>query len=212
LVASTGRPAGWVQGIAHQWPLRAAMAENGAIAFMRQGHGLRTLDPVEPAVRAARRERLEALAKDIAARCGLTRTDDAFGRISDITFDIGESHRASAEVLARARTLAREGGARSSASSIHFHITLDTFDKASGAAWLLREVEGEEATRLRHRWAFIGDSGNDAPCFAAFRTTFGVANAHRYRSAFSRTPRYVASREEGAGFVQIVKRLLEVKR
>ena len=53
------------------------------------------------------------------------------------------------------------------------------------------------------RFAFAGDSGNDAACFAAFRTTFGVANVRASLARLSVTPRYVATRTMGEGFAEI---------
>ena len=58
------------------------------------------------------------------------------------------------------------------------------------------------------RYAFVGDSGNDAACFAAFRTTFGVANVRASLGRLSVTPRYVASRAMGEGFAEIAAAIL----
>jgi hypothetical protein len=58
------------------------------------------------------------------------------------------------------------------------------------------------------RFAFLGDSGNDAACFAAFRTTFGVANIRASLGRLSVTPRYVASRAMGDGFAEIAREIL----
>ena len=59
------------------------------------------------------------------------------------------------------------------------------------------------------RYAFVGDSGNDAACFAAFRTTFGVANVRARRAAAHRAspPRYVAAAAPmGEGFADVAAR------
>ena len=58
------------------------------------------------------------------------------------------------------------------------------------------------------RFAFAGDSGNDAPCFAAMHTTFGVANVRASLPHLRVPPRYVASLPMGAGFAEIVSEVL----
>ena len=58
------------------------------------------------------------------------------------------------------------------------------------------------------RWAFAGDSANDAACFAALRTTFGVANVRAFVPRLSVPPRYVTEAERGDGFAEIARTLL----
>jgi hydroxymethylpyrimidine pyrophosphatase-like HAD family hydrolase len=105
--------------------------------------------------------------------------------------------------------LIREAGARTTRSSVHLHATFDTDDKASGAIAFLRERFGEDAGSAIVRYAFAGDSANDAACFAAFRTTFGVANVREHVARLSIPPRYVATATMGAGFAEIARALLE---
>ena len=56
------------------------------------------------------------------------------------------------------------------------------------------------------RYAYIGDSENDASCFAAFRHSIGVRNLSGRPSL---TPRYITTRERGAGFVEAAEALLK---
>jgi len=70
---------------------------------------------------------------------------------------------------------------------------------------------GDDATSARHRYAYIGDSANDAACFYAFNTTFGVANVAPSLPRLSVTPRYVAATSKGAGFSEICSRILELR-
>ena len=95
-------------------------------------------------------------------------------------------------------------------SSVHLHLGLDGDDKASGALAFLQRQRGIDPTRARARWAFVGDSGNDAPCFDAFALTFGVANVRPYAGRLSRPPRYVTRSERGVGFAEVVTALLAV--
>jgi len=91
LVAVTGRPSGWAELIARQWPVAGCIAENGAVYFVRDGHGVVRHDACGAAERAARRERLGRLAervRELVPEANLT--DDAGARLSDVTWDVGE--------------------------------------------------------------------------------------------------------------------------
>ena len=93
-------------------------------------------------------------------------------------------------------------------SSVHLHATFDADDKASGALRFLSRKLGVDAGAAVTRFAFVGDSGNDASCFAAFRTTFGVANVRAALSGLSIPPRYVAPAAMGAGFAEVAAEIL----
>jgi hydroxymethylpyrimidine pyrophosphatase-like HAD family hydrolase len=110
-------------------------------------------------------------------------------------------------VLAIVREI-EDAGARYLRSSVHLHATLDADDKASGAVrFCVREL-GEDAGAAVVRFAFIGDSWNDASCFAAFRTTFGVANVRASVPRLSVPPRFVAAAAMGEGFAEIAAEIL----
>ncbi len=212
LVVVTGRPSLWGQFVARQWPIDAATTENGAIAILREGKQVERVDPCDHAERTARRSKLAALATDMAARLpALKLADDASGRLSDIAWDIGENVRVAPEIVAQAQSIIAEHGARSSASSVHLHATFDGDDKATGTVRLLASRFGVDVGMARSRWAFAGDSGNDRACFAAFDTTFGVANVRNHVGALSVPPRFVASSAMGDGFVEIARAILRCK-
>ncbi|MCC6526283.1 MAG: HAD-IIB family hydrolase [Polyangiaceae bacterium] len=208
LYACTGRPAGWAAVVARQWPVDACLAENGAIAFARAGRGVERLLRLSEPERLAERARLCALARELeAAHPELVPTDDAFMRLCDVTYDIGERASVPATVLAAVRRDAGALGLRTYASTIHLHLTLSGDDKASGTLWLLARRHGEDSTGALARYAFVGDSENDAPCFAAFHTTIGVANVVASARRLSVPPRYLAPAAMGAGFAAIADHL-----
>jgi hydroxymethylpyrimidine pyrophosphatase-like HAD family hydrolase len=167
------------------------------------------IDACEPHERQRRRARLDELVRDMAGRVpDLKTTDDAGGRISDVTWDVGENERAPEERVVLAQSIIAEHGARTSRSSVHLHATFDGDDKATGTIRLLGAHFGVDAGRARSRWAFAGDSGNDRACFAAFDTTFGVANVRAHLASLSVPPRWVAASAMGEGFVEIARALL----
>ncbi len=58
-------------------------------------------------------------------------------------------------------------------------------------------------------WIFAGDSPNDEPLFASFEHSVGVANLARFLPALQHPPRYLASQESGAGFVELAEKLIQ---
>jgi HAD superfamily hydrolase (TIGR01484 family) len=212
LVAVTGRPSGWGEVIARQWPIDGCVTENGAVSVVREGRVVERREECDEAERRARRVRLARVVDEVRDAVPEARlTDDVDARRADVTWDIGERVQMREDrVQAIAAVIAR-AGARSFRSSVHLHATFDTDDKASGAMRFLRDRFGEDAGAARSRWAFVGDSANDAACFAAFRETFGVANVARYASAMSVPPQWVASKEMGKGFAEIARALLAAR-
>ena len=218
LVACTGRPAGWGEVVQRQWPIDATVVENGAVALVSEraeGAAARRLvivDPLDRSARKARRAELLALAEEIVARFPATElADDNDARRADVTLDIGEHRRVAASDVRAIRALARDRGARTFASSIHLHLTHEPDDKATGTIRVLARVFGDDATSALTRYAFVGDSANDAAAFAAFRLSFGVANARAHLRGLTVPPRYLARAAMGAGFAEIAARLVALR-
>ncbi len=200
LVATTGRPAGWGEVLAAQWPVDAVVTENGAVALYRVGRRVERLDAVDAEERRRRRRAVAHLVDEIRARWPeLELADDAPARVSDLTLDVGEHRAVGPGIVAAATALVRDRGARAVRSSIHLHVTHDDDDKASGTLRAVRRILGVEPAVARARFAFVGDSDNDASCFAAFRTTIAVANLSGCPAA---PPRFITTRPMGAGFAE----------
>jgi hydroxymethylpyrimidine pyrophosphatase-like HAD family hydrolase len=212
LVAVTGRPCGWGEVFVRQWPISGCIVENGAVWVLRRGARAVRREGCDEAERGARRVRLGQLVERVRVVApDAELTDDAAARRSDVTWDIGENAKLPEE---RVRIIVREiesAGARWSQSSVHLHATFDVDDKASGAVRFCARELGEDPGSAVVRFAFIGDSQNDGPCFAAFKTTFGVANVRSSVPRLSVPPRYAAARSMGEGFADVASEIL-VKR
>jgi HAD superfamily hydrolase (TIGR01484 family) len=209
LLVVTGRPAGWGELIARQWPVAGVVTENGAIGVFREGRTVERLDTASADDRQRRRARVTALVNELRAELPeLVPADDVAARISDFTFDIGEGQRAPRELVERAAELARSRGARVTRSSVHLHVSYDRDDKASGAVRLLRRLYAVDPTIARATFAFIGDSENDEACFAAFHTTIGVSNLSGRPSV---PPRFVTRAARSAGFTEAAQALLRLR-
>jgi HAD superfamily hydrolase (TIGR01484 family) len=209
LYGVTGRPVGWAEVLARLFPVKAVVAENGALVCARRGERVVVEDSVDAATRRERDERLSQLLGRFAQRFpDLEPADDVRARVSDRTFDIGEYRQVGARRVEEASAFLRAQGARTFVSSVHLHATFDYADKASGAVRLLAKDSGLDATAVRHAYAYLGDSENDASCFAAFTLSVGVANL---RGKSTLRPRYVTSRAMGAGVVEAAGVILSLR-
>ena len=72
----------------------------------------------------------------------------------------------------------------------------------------MRERHAVDLDRERERYVFIGDSPNDAPMFAYFPHSVGVANVRRLAHRLEHAPAYVTDAAGGAGFAELAERLL----
>jgi HAD superfamily hydrolase (TIGR01484 family) len=204
--AVTGRPAGWAAVIVNQWPIQGAVAENGAIAFFADEGGLHTLDPVAPPERLSRQRALAALCVDIQNEFPeLVPSDDVTLRRTDFTFDIGEHQLVPKDRIAKLRQFAEARGASTLASSVHVHVSFERTDKAAGVVRLIHELTELDPTTILSRYAFIGDSENDASCFAAFRQSIAVRNLSGRPTV---APRFITTHERGRGFVEAAQALI----
>jgi len=205
LVGVTGRPSGWVEVLARQWPVDGMVAENGAIACDVVDEKLRLVD-FAASERAGRRERLDAIARELVRRFpALCPSDDSSARRTDVAFDIGEHEHVPADDVERVRSAAAELGARTITSSVHLHVSLDGANKASGATRFLAARFGWDTTESLSRLAFIGDSENDEACFSAFRTTIAVRN---FRGRPTVPPRFITREPRGNGFAEAASLIL----
>ncbi len=209
LLAVTGRPSGWGEILALQWPVQGFVTENGSVAIVND-EGIRTLDEVEPAIRNERRERLLVLTDTIMTEFpALVPSRDVALRRSDFTFDVGEFHQVPNALVIEAMAFAKRLGAMTIRSSVHLHVSFDGSDKASGTLRVLNRQFGFDVTDARRTFAFIGDSENDESCFAAFGHSVAVANL---RGRPTIAPRYVTRSERGSGFAEFAEQLVALRR
>ena len=97
LIPVTGRPAGWGEVMARQWPVAAVMTENGAVAFWREGGRLERWEQAEEATRRGRRFASRGRSKSCAGdspKCAL-------GRRHCAVSDFDHRHRRIAEIPER---------------------------------------------------------------------------------------------------------------
>ena len=210
VVPVTGRPAGWCDHIARMWPVDAVVGENGAFYFCHAEGKLHKRFLEDEPARAGRRSRLEAVAKRILAEVpGCALAADQPYREADLAIDYCEDVPplllADAERIA---ALMREAGLRAKISSIHVNGWFGGYDKLSTSKLLFGERFEIDLDRSNREIVFVGDSPNDAPMFAYFQNSVGVANVRRFEGRLLAAPKYVTRAAAGAGFVEAAGYLL----
>lgn len=214
VVPVTGRPAGWCDMIARQWPVAAVVGENGALwyAMDHAARRMRRHHAQDDATRLAARARLEALAaRALAEVPGCRLAADQPFRLFDMAVDFAED--AGPLPLAAAERIAaifREGGAEAKVSSIHVNAWIGAWDKLAGLAHLFATL-WRPLDRVLDRVAFAGDSPNDAPLFAAVPLSVGVANIAPFLPGIAAAPAFVTQGAGGAGFVEFAEAVLAAR-
>jgi hypothetical protein len=212
VIPITGRPAGWCDHIARMWPVDAVVGENGAF-YMRYDAASRRLVKrflADDATRRANRARLAVIGERIlAAVPGCALASDQLYREADLAIDFCED----VKPLPRAEVdrivaLMTAEGMTARVSSIHVNGWFGTYDKLTMTRTLLAEVFAADLDAERERWVFAGDSPNDAPLFAYFPNSVGVANVRAFADRIPTLPAYVTDAASGAGFTEIAQALL----
>lgn len=204
LVAVTGRPLGWVDVVAWQWPIHFAVGENGSGWTWRDERVLQRGYFDGDAARDAYNARLGEVEREVLAQLPFARlTNDHLARRCDLAFDVNEQVHLSESEREAMRALIEKLGFKSVFSSVHAHVVPGEWDKAKGVVKGLRVALGLDAATHPERWLFVGDSGNDAAAFSYFPLSAGVANVQAYLDQLPRAPKYVASCEYGEGFAEI---------
>jgi len=212
VVAITGRPLGWSQPFARAWPVAAIVAENGAVAMVREGGKLQTEFAQNEATRAANARRLQAAAaRVLAAVPGASLARDSPGRATDIAIDHSEFAHLDDAAIARVLALMRSEGMWATVSSIHINGWFGSHSKLTAAYWMLQRLYGRDlASELPH-WVYVGDSPNDQLMFQHFPLSVGVANLQRFAAQLQQWPTYITQAERGAGFAEVAASLLAAR-
>jgi HAD superfamily hydrolase (TIGR01484 family) len=224
VIPVTGRPAGWCDLIAREWPVDGVVGENGALVFWEafDGDG-----PAGEDHSAERRPRLRAEYHPGAVRNDhpalrrirerafaefplLREAKDQFARLFDLALDFAEEDPVLPLGAAeRVREIALEEGARARVSSIHVNIWMGDYDKLSMTEHFLQSRFCWQPGAGDREVVFVGDSPNDEPMFARFPLSCAVANIRRYEGLIRHYPAFVAEKECAEGFAEIAASVLD---
>jgi hydroxymethylpyrimidine pyrophosphatase-like HAD family hydrolase len=96
-------------------------------------------------------------------------------------------------------------------SSVHVNFGPPHFDKLSACTVVIRQVLGGDPADLTP-YVYVGDALNDAPMFAGFPSSVGVANIRQWWDELSHKPAYVTELPEGAGLRELIAHLMSLPR
>ena len=211
VVPITGRPAGWCDLIARQWPVDGVVGENGAFVFWEEPEGRRMKSLTHPnALRNDAPALTRALERAMRDVPGCRPARDQFARLYDIAIDFAEEEPVlSLSDAMKIKEICEAEGAHAKVSSIHVNAWMGDYDKLGMARRYLTERFDYDDARDKNTVLFAGDSPNDEPMFAHFPLACGVANVMRYQSIIKRQPVFVSSKESGAGFAEIADAVLK---
>jgi hypothetical protein len=151
---------------------------------------------------------LEAIEREIP---GAKRATDSAGRETDIAIDHSEFKQLSQAQIAAVLKHMQSSGLQASVSSIHINAWFGQHNKLQGAHWVVEKLLQRRLANEMNNWVFVGDSSNDQLMFGALESSIGVANIARFVPQLTHLPRYVTTGERGAGFAQVVAKLLAAR-
>lgn len=212
IILVTGRPAGWAQAIAGLVPFAAVVAENGGVTFFRHGLSLKKVYGVPASSLPEWRRRMQAAAMEVMGEVpGARLSTDSNYREVDLAIDWNEESRLSRDDAERVAEMLRQRGFSAVRSSVHVNFGPPTFDKLSACKVLVAKVLDGDPSDLSP-YVYVGDALNDAPMFAGFEKSVGVANIRRWWEELTHKPRYLTTSEEGAGLREVVQHILALPR
>ena len=215
VVPITGRPAGWCDLIARQWPVDGVVGENGAFYF-RYDEAAKKMIRVyaqAPEVRRANSEKLWKIANQVLADFpGTTIASDQAYREIDVAIDFCEDvpplPLATAQAIAEAF---HRQGAAAKVSSIHVNAWFGNHDKLTMSERFLAESFDIRVEKDLNHIAYCGDSPNDAPMYAVFPLGIGVANIRPSAKLRAHLPTYGTMGEGGQGFAEFADAVLKAR-
>lgn len=211
IIPVTGRPAGWCELIARQWPVHGVIGENGAFYFrMHQGKMRRHFYTPRNQLKEDRKK-LRVIKEEVLKSVpGCRVASDQFSRLYDLAIDFAEDVKTlPKEDIAKIVAIFEKHGATAKVSHIHVNGWYGHHDKGSACLHYAQNVLGfKTRNEILKKCAYVGDSPNDEPLFEIFPNSFGVANIVDYKDFMKTLPQFVSSKREGHGFSEIAERVL----
>ncbi len=208
VVLVTGRPAGWGHALANLLPFTAVITENGGVSFVPDGTGFRKeIGMPDAELRRWQAIMREALADATEKFPGAQLSADSAYREVDLAIDWNEDAKLEAAQADRIMGMMHERGLAATRSSVHVNYGPPGIDKWVACERILSSCFAHLAGNYEGI-VYVGDSLNDAPVFAALEKSVGVANVRQRWAQLSNKPKYTTEGEEGAGFSELVERLL----
>jgi 1,2-diacylglycerol 3-alpha-glucosyltransferase len=210
-VPVTGRPAGWCDCIARQWPVAGVIGENGALAFYEEDDALKRI--YHPNAVDDAQARLEPVRRAILEEVPGSRVSkDQFGRLFDLAIDFCEEPPdLGLEAAQKIQRIFERFGAVAKISSIHVNGWFGNYDKLQMVRQFAAQRLNQDIDSAPSAFLFCGDSPNDEPMFSFFENACGVANLNHFTSQMASLPKYVSASHGGEGFAEIIDTFLRLR-
>ena len=101
-----------------------------------------------------------------------------------------------------------QAGARAKISSIHVNGWFGDYDKLTMTRRLFNDLFALDLDGVKETMLFVGDSPNDAPMFAYFPHSVGVANVRAFADRMGDLPAWITDNAGGRGFAEMAATLL----
>ncbi len=211
----TGRPAGWCDLIARQWPVDGVVGENGAFYFRHDDTRRQLIRHFAKSVRERTHDtaRLDEIRRAVLAEVpGTAVAADQPFRMADLAIDFSEDvpPLSRSEVL-KIVSIFERFGATAKISSIHVNGWFGGYDKLSTTRRFLADCFDFDIDRERARVVFAGDSPNNSPMFDFFPNSVGVANVLDFKNDLPAAPAYVAKGRGSEGFAELADFLIAAR-
>lgn len=215
VVPVTGRPAGWCDLIARQWPVAGVVGENGALYFrydekrkIMTRHYWKTEEE-----RSTDRKQLASIREEVLRKVpGCAVAADQAYREADLAIDFCEDvEPLSMEAVQAIVECFIRAGATAKVSSIHVNGWYGDYDKLAMSERFFANIFAVDIKKDRNRILYVGDSPNDAPMFGFFPHSVGVANVLHFTEQLEHQPAWVTEKEGGDGFAELADFILQVQ-
>ncbi len=215
VIPVTGRPAGWCELIARQWPVDGVIGENGAFYFRHEQSGMKRHFFASSAEREKFSSKLKQIEKEVLSQIPKAKVaSDQFSRIFDLAIDFAEDIKPPLpkSEIAKIVEIFEKHGATCKVSHIHVNGWFGDQNKGDACFYYAKNELGLNSDEeIQKHCAYVGDSPNDEPLFERFQNSFGVANVVDYQDLMKVYPKFVSPSKEGDGFVEISDRLIQLK-
>lgn len=210
VIPVTGRPAGWCEMIARQWPVQGVVGENGAFYFRYHNQKMHRHFYMNEDQRIENQKKLALIEKEIlTAVPGTALASDQFCRLFDLAIDFCEDvPPLPPEEVQKITQIFKKHGAQAKVSSIHVNGWFGSYDKLIMTLTYLEKEWNIQPEKAKSLAGFSGDSPNDEPLFAFFPHSFGVANINQFLPQLKYPPQFVALHRGGLGFVEIAQQII----
>ncbi len=211
VIPVTGRPAGWCEMIARQWPVAGVIGENGGFYFRYKDRKMERHFVHDFDKQIENRRKLELIQKEVLDSVpGSAIASDQFCRFMDLAIDFCEDvPKLPKSQVDRIVQIFKKYGAQAKVSSIHVNGWFGKYDKLSMSLKFLKDEFGLSEQQVQARCCFSGDSPNDEPMFTYFPLSFAVANISEFLDEIQHKPGFLAKQRGGLGFAEITEQILK---